>query len=511
MSCPSVPGVPGIPTTDKGHEVMTETNATNESNGIADVLSAADRDYLALQWREAVSKRTVYHGCGCSGHRSFVPVGEQTFEIRHIDNPARVHVAVEGMIRCRVCGHDQQYMICAKYPVERPFVTDNTEALAALAHVRTLDVQPGDVFALELPDDYDTPEPEEIERIVRAWRQGIGRDDVKLVVTPPGTKLEKQPAPRRLGILGISKDLLAAMIGLPSSARIDAMSEHLRFCFDELAVRIEHASLPAVEPGKAIVEIQPAITPGQVSTRTDWSKAMPGTLPTMRPDAAKLVALLQRVSEEFVRCNADAGVHSEVVGAILELSGRDSREVAVPPGAKIEPLTYAPSEMGYAELMRWATRESGGAYVPGEPPVADAGGYFFAPVKAQCKRDVSVPVIEGITGTADGRAFTDGTLMAERPFADLFRAYREGKLADPDLCALIAQLERQGLLDKDGMPIPAVPKGGPSRKIEMLYVTTVENADPDCRIKPAEPEEPPGEDKVEPSGSERKVNFREFL
>lgn len=226
-----------------------------------DILSPADRERLVATWCERAnrlpSRLHPHHQCNMAG--GFEVLGEPTVEIaRNIGDPNLKHVAVRGRVRCRECGHEEAYTHVEEYPLAR-----SDDGLAALAsHFRKLDVQPGDVFALELTEEYDLPCGDEAQRINEEFRAACGRQDVRLVIVPPGCKLEKQQPGRprdasREGVFLCHHAMLATLLGLPPGARVVGTDSTARFLYNELAVKFEHDRLLSTSAGGCLPEVRP--------------------------------------------------------------------------------------------------------------------------------------------------------------------------------------------------------------------------------------------------------------
>lgn len=133
-----------------------------------------------------------------------------------------------------------------------------------------------------------------------------------------------EPESRRQGILRISNEILAVLLGLPKDARIVGVSGEAYWLTNETGIQVEHESLPLVQPGCYLGEIPPTVTFGEVVAKIDWSQWMPGTEPEIRPDAKKLAALLREASNFLAWRTADGlDLALRLQRAAAELEGQD--------------------------------------------------------------------------------------------------------------------------------------------------------------------------------------------
>lgn len=63
------------------------------------------------------------------------------------------------------------------------------QPLLDIEALRKIDAKPGDVFVLELPEDFRQPDPEEVAHMEAQLLAALRRNDARLLVPPPGAKL----------------------------------------------------------------------------------------------------------------------------------------------------------------------------------------------------------------------------------------------------------------------------------------------------------------------------------
>ncbi len=138
--------------------------------------------------------------------------------------------------------------------------------------LRPVEGGPDKTFVLELPAWCADLSIEDTERMRAELSQVL--NGAKVVVIPPGSTLLSRPE-RRLKILNINSALLLSIFeagagdddfvnvplqvgdALPAGCSIDAVSMHVSFVEDALALRLSHPSFPVVGPMEPIGSIAP--------------------------------------------------------------------------------------------------------------------------------------------------------------------------------------------------------------------------------------------------------------
>jgi len=126
---------------------------------------------------------------------------------------------------------------------------------------------------------------------------------------------DKEPQGKHMGVMKIDKRILATLMGLPEGASIVAVDRSL-LDRNTLRVRIEHPALPLTEGGLAVLEFEGMVSQSTHAMKIDWSRDMPGTEPTIRPDPKRVAHLLMRL---LAAIDPDKALADEVRQAVQEL------------------------------------------------------------------------------------------------------------------------------------------------------------------------------------------------
>lgn len=173
--------------------IMPETNDTF-ADSPPDALTPPMIEKVLWHLRRALDRsvRSSLHPSECSTPQSALEI----VRVLNVEIVTNFSYSLRGerlacarvMTRCPACGHCEEFNNYLGLTRTANTPEQPADALSAAA-LRKLNVQPGDVMVLELHADYNPPDELECERVQEQIRRALGREDVPVLIPPPGCKL----------------------------------------------------------------------------------------------------------------------------------------------------------------------------------------------------------------------------------------------------------------------------------------------------------------------------------